>query len=272
MGLLKKEKDGTLYKYTNTEKLKTALMATSPVDVQGVPSSDVDKEILRQSIIAEHDAINLYEQMAAKSKNPKLRGVLLDVAKEEKTHTGEFQALLEKLDTEHAKELEEGAEEVQDKISMVVSMLDELENLNAVSSFQLKTAELHLKKKEPISRERAERSLKRLTRLESTKPLAGEMARAGGVGAVVGPIAQMAYRIAAGPGSRAMGASGKPLGIYRGPRDLAASAAYAAVMSSMLPAGRHKLEREVEKQHLREYLGHSPRGTLRSKIKRTTGL
>ena len=41
-------------------------------------------------------------------------GLLLDIAKEEKTHVGEFQALLVKEDKEQEKELEEGKKEVEE--------------------------------------------------------------------------------------------------------------------------------------------------------------
>jgi rubrerythrin len=34
------------------------------------------------------DAINLYEQMAALAQNPDMNVILLDAAKEEKTHVG----------------------------------------------------------------------------------------------------------------------------------------------------------------------------------------
>ena len=73
----------------------------------------LDSEILRIGIIAELDAINLYEQLAAMSKNKKIREVLTDIAKEEKTHVGEFQALLLKLDKEQLNELEKGKKEVE---------------------------------------------------------------------------------------------------------------------------------------------------------------
>jgi len=43
-------------------------------------------------MIAELDAINFYEQMAALTEDEGIRKVLLDIAKEEKTHMGEFQA------------------------------------------------------------------------------------------------------------------------------------------------------------------------------------
>ena len=74
----------------------------------------MDKEILRTGIIAELDAINLYEQMAAMTGNENIKKILLDIAKEEKTHMGEFQALLLREDKEQVKELEEGKKEVEE--------------------------------------------------------------------------------------------------------------------------------------------------------------
>jgi rubrerythrin len=73
---------------------------------------ELDKEILRAGIIAELDAVNLYEQMAAVAGNNKIKKILSDIAKEEKTHMGEFQTLLLQLDKEQEKELEEGKKEV----------------------------------------------------------------------------------------------------------------------------------------------------------------
>jgi len=60
------------------------------------------------------DAINLYEQMAAMAENENIKRILLDIAKEEKTHVGEFQALLLINDKEQEKELEEGKKEVDE--------------------------------------------------------------------------------------------------------------------------------------------------------------
>jgi len=62
----------------------------------------------------EGDAINLYEQMADMTQNRNIRKLFLDVAREEKTHVGEFQALLLIEDKEQGKELEEGKEEVEE--------------------------------------------------------------------------------------------------------------------------------------------------------------
>ena len=77
---------------------------------------DLDREILRAAIIAELDAVNLYEQMAAMTKDKHIREVMLDVAKEEKTHVGEFQAMLLRKDEEQKKELLEGEKEVKEML------------------------------------------------------------------------------------------------------------------------------------------------------------
>ncbi len=87
------------------------MLSQIPINLEKV-GKDLDKEILRAGIIAELDAINLYEQMAAMTKNDLIRKMLLDIAKEEKTHMGEFQTLLLKEDEEQLKELEAGKKEV----------------------------------------------------------------------------------------------------------------------------------------------------------------
>ena len=90
------------------------MLSKEPIDLSKIKKEDRDKEILRLGIIAELDAINLYEQLAAMTENKRIRTVLLDVAKEEKTHVGEFQALLLEKDKEQVKELEEGKKEVKE--------------------------------------------------------------------------------------------------------------------------------------------------------------
>lgn len=93
------------------------MLSKIPVDLKNVSEDDIDKEILRAGIIAELDAVNLYEQMAALTKNADIRAVLMDVAKEEKTHVGEFQTLLLRFDAQQKEELEAGAEEVEEELS-----------------------------------------------------------------------------------------------------------------------------------------------------------
>ena len=89
-------------------------MSKIPVKLERVGKKHLDREILRLAMIAELDAISLYEQLAAVTDNKNIKKVLLDVAKEEKTHAGEFQTLLLKEDREQAEELEKGKEEVEE--------------------------------------------------------------------------------------------------------------------------------------------------------------
>ena len=90
------------------------MLSTLPIDLDKVKKEDIDCEILRVGMIAELDAVNLYEQMAARTKSNKIRKVLLEIAKEEKTHIGEFQALLLTLDKQQVEELEKGKREVEE--------------------------------------------------------------------------------------------------------------------------------------------------------------
>jgi rubrerythrin len=93
------------------------ILSKIPINLEKVKKEDLDKEILRVGIIAELDAINLYEQMAAMTENENIKKILLDIAKEEKTHFGEFQTLLLKEDKEQEKELEKGRKEVSELMS-----------------------------------------------------------------------------------------------------------------------------------------------------------
>lgn len=92
------------------------MLSKIPIDIGKIKPEDIDKEILRAALIAELDAINLYEEMAALTKNNHIKTVLLDVAQEEKEHVGEFQALLLMFDKEQVDSLEEGKEEVEELI------------------------------------------------------------------------------------------------------------------------------------------------------------
>ncbi len=92
------------------------MLSKIPINLSKVKKDDINKEILRAAIIAELDAINLYEQMADLTDNQNLKDVLLDVAKEEKTHVGEFHTMLLKEDQEQVEELEAGKKEVEEDI------------------------------------------------------------------------------------------------------------------------------------------------------------
>lgn len=90
------------------------MLSKFPIDLDKVPEENIDREILRAGIIAELDAISFYEQLAAKAKDPLVKRVMLEVAKEEKEHVGEFQHLLFEKDPEQVKEYEEGKREVEE--------------------------------------------------------------------------------------------------------------------------------------------------------------
>jgi len=93
------------------------MLSKIPIDLEKIKPEHIDKEIIRAALIAELDAINLYEEMAALAKDEGIIKVLLDVAKEEKEHVGEFQTLLLMFDKEQIEELEEGKEEVKELLN-----------------------------------------------------------------------------------------------------------------------------------------------------------
>lgn len=92
------------------------MLSQMPVDLSKVKKEDLNKEVLRIGMSAELDAVSLYEQMAEMTNKESIKKILLDIAKEEKTHIGEFQALLLMEDEEQARELENGKKEVEEQI------------------------------------------------------------------------------------------------------------------------------------------------------------
>jgi len=90
------------------------MLSQIPLNLTKIKKEELDKEILRTGMIAELDAVSLYEQLAAMTEDRNIKTILLDIAKEEKTHVGEFETLLLKIDKEQEKELEEGKKEVEE--------------------------------------------------------------------------------------------------------------------------------------------------------------
>lgn len=90
------------------------MLSKIPIDIGKIKKDDLDKEILRAAIIGELDAINLYEEFANMTENKDLKSVLMDVAGEEKTHVGEFQTMLLRMDNEQEIELIKGKKEVEE--------------------------------------------------------------------------------------------------------------------------------------------------------------
>jgi len=85
-----------------------------PFELSKLSGRELDAAILMTGIMAELEAVNLYVQLAAMAGSEAVREVLLDIAREEKTHIGEFLTLLKTIDEELARELERGSEEVRE--------------------------------------------------------------------------------------------------------------------------------------------------------------
>ena len=94
------------------------MLEEKPIKLEKVAKNFLDREILRLAIIAELDAVTLYEQLAATTENKAIREILLDVAREEKTHVGEFQTMLLRIDEEQVEELKHGKEEVEEELGL----------------------------------------------------------------------------------------------------------------------------------------------------------
>jgi len=87
-----------------------------------VPFFSVDSIVraLRQAVVAELDAINMYQKMADSillvqwddEQKHELVRVIKEIADEKKTHVGEFQKLIAMLDKEEIMNYKKGAEEV----------------------------------------------------------------------------------------------------------------------------------------------------------------
>ncbi len=90
------------------------MLSQIPINLEKVKKEDIDKEIARVGMIAELDAVSFYEQLAAITENEGVKKVLLDIAKEEKTHIAEFETLLLQSDEEQVKENEAGKREVEE--------------------------------------------------------------------------------------------------------------------------------------------------------------
>jgi rubrerythrin len=90
------------------------MLSKIPIDIGKLKGEDLNREILRAAIIGELDAINLYEEFANMTDDPDIQIVLRDIAQEEKTHVGELQTLLLRVDEEQAIELEKGKKEVEE--------------------------------------------------------------------------------------------------------------------------------------------------------------
>ena len=93
------------------------MLSQLPINLEKVSPEELNKEILRAGMIAELDAVSFYEQMATATDHQDIKKVLLDIAKEEKTHIAEFEAMLLRIDAEQVKENKEGRKEIEELTS-----------------------------------------------------------------------------------------------------------------------------------------------------------
>ncbi len=94
--------------------LKEGSVSTS-LDVKAVSFSESEfKRAIRQAIIAELDAVNMYTKMADSVTDPYFRKIILDIADEEQVHVGEFQSMLYTLSPKDSELHQQGQEENQE--------------------------------------------------------------------------------------------------------------------------------------------------------------
>jgi rubrerythrin len=91
------------------------MLAKFPTDSARLGKTVLDKQLLRLGVIAEFDAIDLYEQLAAATSDRGIKALFLDIAREEKTHMGEFLTLLLERDKEQLHEIESAKKEILEK-------------------------------------------------------------------------------------------------------------------------------------------------------------
>ena len=76
---------------------------------------------LRLDIAAEQEAVHMYTAQAEASDDPLAKAVLLEIADEERQHTGELMELLRRLAAEEQKFLEDGRKEVEEVAERLAS-------------------------------------------------------------------------------------------------------------------------------------------------------
>jgi len=98
----------------NQEEILTELFIQAGEIESLPPGTNRDVQILRLGMIAELDAVNLYDKLAELATSENVKKLMLDVSREEKVHAGEFETLMEEIDPDYEKAEEEGEEEVND--------------------------------------------------------------------------------------------------------------------------------------------------------------
>lgn len=106
-------------KEAGVEEQKLSEIFIQSAEIEALPSGkERDTQILRLGMIAELDAVNLYNKLAGLAADPRVAKLMLDVSREEKVHAGEFETLLEEIDPDYEKAEEEGEGEVEDLLGI----------------------------------------------------------------------------------------------------------------------------------------------------------
>lgn len=79
------------------------MLSEVPVEIEKLQQSDINKETLRAAMMAELDAINLYEEMANLTDNDDVERVLLDIVEDEMEHMVMFLTVLFEVDKKFLK-------------------------------------------------------------------------------------------------------------------------------------------------------------------------
>lgn len=83
--------------------------------MNNIDDDSTDFELLRQALIAESDAVNLYVQLARKCKSEQARKLLIDLAQEERVHIGELTSFLNKYSDSQKGADDKAKSELEDK-------------------------------------------------------------------------------------------------------------------------------------------------------------
>jgi len=113
--------DRLTMKILKEEKIKSLLreLFVQAGEIEAQPKGkERDLQILRIGMIAELDAVNLYDRLAQLASNPQVTKLMRDVSQEEKVHAGEFETLMEELDPSYEEAEEEGEKEVKDLLDI----------------------------------------------------------------------------------------------------------------------------------------------------------
>lgn len=106
--------------YTKLKKTFKESMDFSGIGNLITPDGDLDERelsrVIRLAIAGELDATHLYEIMVDSTNNKMVKKVLQDIADEEKVHASELTELLNMIDTDNPKFVEEGKKEIKSLI------------------------------------------------------------------------------------------------------------------------------------------------------------